>query len=334
MAYPESCFSKLLGIKGICEPPAVSPMFWLNDVPGIDVNRLAQLATTENRTGQQLGVDLIDTASRIMATDVEAIYDSQFKVQNTLVTGCSICTFLSNFAAGNQRGVMVKNNVTSSMSTLVMDKLQVKTNQTGTFTILIDDGDASNLREIIRDFEAGVVYEFTEVGYQTKRDRFRIYMMENVSLPQLSCPKVGSGCGCGGAVTHVVNDLVYTGTLNGVEAAQAYGFIPCCYIRCDAADLLCFVAGSAPRMIGLALLYKTAELYFTEKYQSVRNNRVAGNNVDDAKEDVKKFAKLYTDKLNGTGSRGVKDLVFTTLSQTYDVCVVCNSLNSTAWAAG
>lgn len=333
MTYPESCFAKLVGIKGVCEPKE-GAMFWLNDVPGMDIKRLAQLADGDNATGEKLGISIIETASRMMAADVEAIYDAQYKVQNTLVSGCSICTFLNNYASGTERGVMIKNNVSSTMSTLVVDKLTVKVNQTGTFTIVITDDTPDNVRQIVYDFQVGVIYEFTEVGYTTRKDKVRIFMAEDVPLAQLSCPKTGSGCGCGGAVSHVVSDLIYTGTLNGVEAQLAYGFIPCAYIRCSQEDLLCFVAGSAPRMIGMALLYKSAELYFQEKLQSTRNNRVAGTNVDDAKEDAKKYGTLYIDKLQGKGSRGVKDLVFTTLSQTYDVCIVCDSLNGSAWATG
>lgn len=334
MTYPESCFSKLIGIKGLCAPTDPAPFFWLNDVPGVDIKRLAQLADGDNTTGEKLGITLIESAARLMAADVEAIYDAQYKVQNTLVSGCSICTFLNTFAGGTERGVMIKNNVSSKMSTLVIDKLTVKVNATGTYTIVITDDSPDNVREVVLDFVAGTIYEFTNVGYETQRDRVRIYMAEDVPLAQLSCPKTGSGCGCGGAVSHVVSDLIYTGTLNGDETQLAYGFIPCAYIKCSSNDLLCFVAGSAPRMIGMALLYKATELYFQEKLQSVRNNRVAGASNDDAKEDTKKYGKLYLDKLNGTGSRGVKDLVFTTLSQTYDVCVVCNSLNGTAWAVG
>lgn len=87
-------------------------------------------------------------------------------------------------------------------------------------------------------------------------------------------------------------------------------------------------------MVGMALLYKTAELYFTNNLHAERNNRTIGPNNEMFKSDVTKYEKLYKDKLQGVGTRGVKDIVFTVLQQTPDVCVLCNSINSVAWATG
>lgn len=331
MAYPESCFQNLIGVRGICAPKEA--MYWLDDVPGIDISKLANIAEASTTSGEKLAEKLIDAASRMMAADVEAIYDAQYQVQNTLVTGCSICTFMGTYLAGDRRGIIIKDNTVSSFSGLLIDKLTVKINNTGTFHILIDDG--VSLRNIPFDFVAGVEYEFTGLNYTTKKKEVKIYFQESeVLLAQLSCPRTSSsGCGCSGS-SSVVSDLVYTGMADGVYSQQAYGFLPCATIRCDAADLLCFVANSAPRMIGMALLYKVSELYFQTRLHSLRNNKLVGTNTDDAKEDVTRYGKLYKDKLNGVGTRGVKDLVFTTLQQTNDVCVICNSLIGTAWATG
>lgn len=331
MPYPESCFQNLLGIKGTCEPQEA--MFWLDDVPGMDLAKLAD--TADNMpSGAKLAEKLIEAAARYMAADVEAIYDAQYKVQNTLVSGCSACSFLTNYAQGPQRGILIKDNTSSAFSHLLLSKLTAKVNSTGTFNIVIDDGTTGNTRTIEHAFEAGVEYEFTNLNYTTKRKSVKVYLLEdNVPLAQLSCPKSSSGCGCSGAAS-VISDLQYTGLTNGVESQAAYGFQPCAVIACDAADLLCFVAQSAPRMIGMALVFKTAELYFQTRLQSSRNNKTVGVAVEDTKLDAEKFGKLYREKLNGTGTRGVKDLVFTTLQQTSDACVVCNSLVATAWATG
>jgi hypothetical protein len=332
MAYPETCFTDLIAVRGICEPKTAT--YYLNDIPGIDLSKLAEVAETDTPTGKKLAEQLIESAARFMAADVEAIYDGQYKVENTLVSGCSTCTFTNNYAAGTQLGVLIKNNTESGFSRILVDKLTAKLNQTGTFNVVIDDGDAANQRVIEYPFEAGVEYDFQGLNYITRRKSVRIYVQEaGVPLAQLSCKRGGSGCGCSGAAT-VVSDLVYTGTLNGAEQQQAYGFQPCAMIICDAADLLCFVAHSAPRMIGMALLYKTAELYFETTLLANRNNKTVGTKTELVEEEAKRYNKLYRDKLDGTKTRGVKDLVFTTLQQTNDVCVICNSLLGTAWATG
>jgi hypothetical protein len=328
MAYPENCFTGLIGVHGTCEPQDAP--YWLDDIPGIDLAKLAQVAEQIAPTGEKLGAKLIESASRLMAADVEAIYDGKYKVANTLVNGCTTCKYTGGYLAGANNGLTIKNNSDSTLSNILLDKFTVKINNTGTFNVVIDDGMAP--RVIPFDFEAGVEYEFTNLNFRTRSKVIRLKFQEpEVLLAILSCPRSGSGCGCSGSKT-VVSDLQYTGLVNDLESQSAYGFIPCAGIMCDAADLLCYVANSAPRMIGMALLYKSAELYFTYRLQSARNNKIVGTNTDDAKEDVKKYAKLYTDKLNGVGTRGVKDLVYTTLQNTSDVCVVCNSMLATAWA--
>jgi len=329
--YPESCFSDLIGIRNTCEPAL--GVYWVDDIPGIDLSKLAQVAEAAAPTGEKLGIKLIESASRMMAADVEAIYDAQYKVQNQLVGGCSACTFTSTYVAGSQMGILIKNNTTSSFSSLVIDKLIAKVNSNGTYNIIITDGVKSKTIEQI--FEAGVEYEIIRINFFTKLKSVKVYLQESdVPLAKLSCPRTGSGCGCGGSTSSVNSDLVYTGLTAGIESQNAFGFMPCAFVRCDAEDLLCFVAHSAPRMIGMALLFKVAELYFNTRLQSARNNKITGLNVDDAKEDAVKYSKLYKDKLNGVGTRGVKDLVFTTLQQTNDVCIICNSLNGVAWASG
>lgn len=328
MAYPENCFTGLIGIHGTCEPQESN--YWLDDIPGIDLTKLAQVAETGAPTGEKLGMKLIETAARMMAADVEAIYDGQYKVVNTLVNGCSTCKFTSNYTVGANNGSTLKNNSDSTIANLLLDKFTVKINNTGTYHMIIDDGLAPRIIE--HEFEAGVEYEFTNLNFRTRSKVIKLKFQEaDVALAQLSCARTGSGCGCSGSKT-VISDLQYTGLTNDMETQNAFGFIPCAGIICDAADLLCYVANSAPRMIGMALLYKTAELYFSTRLQSARNNKIVGTNTEDAKEDVAKYAKLYKDKLNGVGTRGVKDLVYTTLQNTGDVCVVCNAMLSTAWA--
>lgn len=328
MAYPETCFTGLIGIHGTCEPQ--NAPYWLDDIPGVDLSKLANVAEANAPTGEKLGMKLIETASRMMAADVEAIYDGQYKVANTLVNGCSTCKFTPNYSAGADNGILIKSNSDSTISNLLLERFSVQINNTGTFHIVIDDGIAPRIIE--HEFQAGTEYEFTGLNFRTRSKVIRLKFQEpEVLLAQLSCARTGTGCGCSGSKT-VVSDLQYTGMTSGNESQNAYGFIPCAGIMCDAADLLCYIANSAPRMIGMALLYKAAELYFSTRLQSTRNNKVVGTNTDDAKDDVKKYSKLYLDKLNGVGTRGVKDIVFTTLQQSADVCVVCNAMLSSAWA--
>src|SRR4051812_11074154 len=329
MPYPESCYTGLVGIRGVCTP-ASDVTYWLDDVPGVDLDKLARLANSDANTGASFGAKLIESSARLMIADVEAIYDGGYKIENMLVNGCSTCTLLSNYGAGTALGVLIKDNTSSSFSQLVIDKLSVKIGATGLYTVVIDDG--VQLRMIQEDFVTGEIVEFRGINFRTKKKEVRIYLQEpDVPLAQLSCPRKGSGCGCTGKAA-VLQDLIYTGTNNGAEQQQAYGFIPCAFITCSAEDLLCFLSKSAPRMIGMALLFKVAEQFFRENQLTERNNRVSFKEEEKVDE-AKRYAKLYLDRLNGVGVRGVKDLVRTSLKNLNDTCVVCNANLVTTWAA-
>jgi hypothetical protein len=332
MPYPESCYIGLVGVHGTCEPKTA--MYWLDDIPGVDLGTLAKLADSASPTGEKLANRLIETASRLVAADIQTIYDGRYKVEASLVNGCSNCNFTPNYATGIQRGVVIKDNTLSNFSRVLIDKFAVKINNTGTFHIVIDDGDVANQRVIEFDFTAGVEYDFTGVEYITAKKQVRLYFQEiEVQLAQLSCKRGGSGCGCSGAAL-TVSDLVYYGTLNNADVQQAYGFLPCAAIICNPDDLLCYMAHAAPRMIGIAVLYKSASLYFMTQGSSTRNNRVANAAPEKVRDDGAYWEKQYQAKLNGKETRGLKDVVFTTLQQNSDVCIVCNSMVGTAWATG
>lgn len=333
--YPEVCFSSLVGIRGTCEPKMGAPTFWVDDIPGIDLTRLAQVATADAPTGAMLAAKLLQSAARFLATDVETIYDGKFRIEANLVNGCSACSYRTSAVSGTELGTRVENLTGSNYSALLIDKLSAQVNATGTFHMVIDDGSLDNVRSIEYDFISGERIDFVNLGYKTRAKKVRIYLDEpNIPLPQLSCPNSGKNCGCSGKAA-AIETLVYGGTNNGANSQQAYGFLPCAAIICDGADLLCAMAKVAPRIMGMALLAKFAELYYTEVPLSTRINRVVSNSTEDKVDEAKKYQKMYTDRLGGSRSaRGVKDLVFDTLKSLRDVCVVCDTLIGTQWATG
>lgn len=190
MAYPETCFVDLIGIKGICDPYAAT--YWLDDIPGIDLSKLARGAETSAPTGEKLGLKLIESAARLVIADVEAVYDANYKVQSMLVTGCSVCKYSGNYAAGPQKGILIKNNSTSTFSSLVLSKLNAKLNSTGTYNIIITDGKTT--KTIEWEFVAGVEYEFQNLSYETKEKQIKVYIDEaDALLATLSCPTNSTG---------------------------------------------------------------------------------------------------------------------------------------------
>jgi hypothetical protein len=229
--------------------------------------------------------------------------------------------------------VLVRDHTRSAFATLQIEVLHARLNQSGVFNILLDDGNPDNLTAIEHEFVAGKEYEFKGIGYETRERQVKIYLEEaGIPLAVLrGHHNSTSGCGCSGKRA-AVDGLTYTGLDNGLETTTAYGFIPCAFIKCNPDHLTCWLAKTAPRMIGMALLYKAAATYFLQAQLSTRNNRTAGLSVDDKKAEAARYEGLYQAKLMGKGTRGLNDLVATSLGEVRDACVICDALLQTAWA--
>lgn len=338
MTLTEQCFADLLGVRGVCEPPAgATPQFWIEDLPGITLGTLAEIAHPDQPTGQKLGANLIERAARFLIADIEGIYNSNYKVDTILVTGCSTCTLTDIYNSGTQLGVSVKNNSMSEYSRLLIKSFTVKINNTGTYHIVIDDGVAP--RVIEHSFTAMQEVEFTNVNYKTDRKQVRLYFQEgDVLLAQLFCNPATSGCSCRSKASIDANSIIFQGTNNGTITNIANGFVPCAEIVCESDLLMCNLAKAAPRLMGLTMLYKAAELFFTEKRVSNRNSRVVVNqdvNQDEREENpATYYRKEYQNRLVGKGVRGVKDAVIGVLKDSKDRCIICDNIIRSAWAAG
>lgn len=320
----------LVGIKGVCEPKA-GAIFWLNDTPGIKVENLAQLADQDNPTGKKFGESIIERAARLLIADIEGIMGSGYQVAQSITTGCSTCAFTNLFSTGVGLGVVVKNNSGSQYSNMVIDSLLVRINNTGTYTIVLDDG--LTTKEIPYSFTALEEVEFRGVNFRTEQKRVRIYFKEvGVQLSQLLCtPEKGCGCSGGSKNDHTIT---FAGTQGGTDQALGYGFIPCANIVCDSELLMCNLAKAAPRLMGLTLLLKASELYFAENVLSTRNNRVASMQVEEKDDAAASYRKSYQERLQGKGVRGVKDAVLSVLKNQTDRCIICDNIIRTAWATG
>lgn len=339
MTLTEKCFYDLVGIRGVCEPPAgISPQFWLEDLPGITISTLAEVAHPDQPTGEKLGKNIIERAARFLIADIEGIYNSGYRVNTLLVDGCSTCTFTDIYSMGTQLGVVVKNNSLSLYSKLIIRDLTVKINNAGTYHVVIDDGISAQVIE--HNFSAGIEVQFTNINYKTDQKQLTIYIQENdAQLAQLFCNPNSGGCSCRSKSPIDTHSIIFQGSSNGTTQTLAFGFIPCAEIVCESDLLMCNLAKAAPRLMGLTMLYKAAELYFSEKRVSSRNSRVVVN--QDAHENEKEenparhYAKEYMNRLNGKGMRGVKDAVMSVLQNSKDRCIICdNTLIRSAWATG
>lgn len=327
-----SCMQALVGVRTICDP-AINYPFWIEDIEGVDVSKLAKMAKGSNPNGKDFGNQLINNAARQMMGDLELFLNDGYRLNNIVGDMCSACTLLPNYVVNT--GIVVKSSVATNFNILRITKLQILSNNTGNFELAIDDGETPEFFNI--DLVAGTIMPVV-LNYATTKKSAKVYFTDpTVALGQVMCATTSS-CGCGGSQTSN-NPITVTGLVAGVENSTQYGFLPCAAVGCSYDSLVCTLVKQAPNIFGLALLYKTGALYYDNKRVGDRNNDAIAFNDEEGteKDDQKKsYDRLYWAKMKGTTSvLGINKIVKDYLrNKRSDKCVICDSKLLTAYATG
>ena len=333
-----TCLDNLVGLRSLCAGLTAQPLYYLDDVEGMDASRLADLASAQQGSGAKLFNQLLDSAIRIMLGDIESLIPSNYKITNNqLVNLCSSCNWSGFFTSASVlgSGIVIKNESGSRYSQLLIPGLRVRINNTGSFSFKITDGIIT--RTITNDFLAGQEVTFTGLNFLTKQKTVKIYFEDSaVQLGQIICPP-NSSCGCGGVATTEQTDLKITGYHLGGETEVQYGILACAMITCSSDDIICSLVQSAPRLFGLTLLQLVASKAFATNATSQRVNRTASFEQEEKKSESDVFYGYYRERLAGKPSKnilGVSQAISNNLSLIKDKCIVCNTGYGVAWAAG
>jgi hypothetical protein len=273
-----------------------------------------------------------------MLADIDSLIPTNYRINNELTALCSSCNFSGfyNNASTSGTGVIVKNTSNSRFSSMLIDSLKVKINNTGKFTLKIEDK-AGKKQLIIQDFVANQELTILNIGFETTEKQLSISFVDTaVQLYTIACP-TNSSCGCGGGTTTTAVDIVITGLANGIESSTQYGILPCVKIRCSYDDIICDLVQSTPRLFGLTLLYLFASKAFEENVLSQRVNRTASVDKEYKKTESEKFYSLYRERLTGNSKKsvlGISNTINQNLKTIKDKCVTCNSPLGIAWATG
>jgi len=266
------CLKDLVNVKELCAADAVQPLFWLDDLEGVDRIALSQVSKSSNGSGKELGLQLIDTASRFLMADIETLVPKGYTIKSSLNSFCNTCTYTGLSSDSTFTGVVVKNISSSPNGYLSIDSLKVMVSSSGDYNVVLDDGIAPKL--IPGTFTANVEKIFTNINFKTTAKTIKIYFLEpDVLVTALNCP-TSKSCGCSGS-TAQSKDITVKGLLNNAEFTTQYGFVPCASVICSVDNIMCNIVNQQPRLFAVALLYKSASLYFSEFGVTTRNNRNA-----------------------------------------------------------
>jgi len=323
------CLQSLVGIRSQCEVEDQYP-FWIEDVQGLDVKKLSSMTKASNPSGKDFGNQLINTAARMMLSDIEFLMNNGYKMNGSIGDVCSSCVLSPVYTAN--AGIIVKPSIASRYKTLKISKLVILADVTGTYELYFDDGDTVQNFDVA--IQAGVLMPL-KMTYTTSQKSVKIGFTDiSVGLGQISC-QTGASCGCGGSAT-ANNPVSLSGHIAGVEGSTQYGFIPCVSIGCSYDAVVCDMIHQAENTFGLAMVYKIGELYYENKNQADRNNDTVSFNDEPQIETKSTYGKRYKESLTGTGDMmGLRSIVNTYLKNNRsDKCIICESKIQTAYATG
>lgn len=326
------CLTKLVNIKELCAEDATQPLFWLDDIEGVDRIALSQVAKQSNGSGKQFGNEVIEAAARFLITDIETLIPKGYTIKSSLNSFCNTCTYTGITSGSAFTGIIVKNISKSKNSYLSIDSLKVMIASTGNYTIVLDDGITP--KQIAHSFTAGTEAIFTNINFKTSATSVKIYFLEpGVLVYALNCPTTKS-CGCSGQ-TDNSKDLSVKGLLLNAEFTTQYGFIPCASVVCSVDNILCNIVNQQPRLFAVTLLYRSAARYFSEFQVTQRNNRNASFDEEEKLSLADRYIALYYERLNGSDNvKGIRDNLAATLNNINDPCVECLRQTTVAWATG
>lgn len=318
-----------MGVRTGCTVEKQYP-FWIEDIEGVDVSKLAGMAKGSNPNGKDFGNQLINNASRQMMADIETLINSGFRLNNIVGDMCSTCSLLPNYSTN--AGIVVKPAVATKFGLMRITKLIVLANVSGVKQIKIDDGVTPRFYSVtlVAGLEMPISLEYST----TQKSAKVTFTDTTIPVGQILCT-TDSSCGCGGS-KNATNPINIVGYKNGTETTTQYGFLPCVALDCSYESLVCNLIQQTPNIFGLALLYKVGELYYDNKKVSDRNNDSVAFNDDEGEEQKKNYARLYWAKVKGTsGVAGLNRIISDYLkTKRSDKCIVCEAMVKTASVTG
>lgn len=324
-----TCLQTLMGVRTGCAVDKDYP-FWIEDIEGVDVTKLAKMAKGSNPSGKDFAKQLINTGARQMLGDIEMLIRDGYRLNNIVGDMCSTCTLMPTYAVNS--GIILKSTIASKFQIMRITDLTILTNVTGTRTLKLDDGKSVQTLDV--QLTSGLLMP-VKLSYQTIQKSVKISFTDpTVGVGQIICA-TPSSCGCGGSQKSNT-PVTISGLVAGIETTTQYGFLPCVAIDCSYDTLVCNLINQLPNILGLTLFYKVASLYYDNMNVSDRNNDAVSFNNEDEKERPKNYSTLYWAKMKGTKdvpglNKMIGDYLKTNRS---DKCVLCDSKAVTAYVTG
>lgn len=325
-----NCLSSLIGVlSDPCVDPTSAPPFYVEQIDGVDIDKLRSIASSSDLSGKAYAERLIRSSTMEMMGDLELLINNGYNLVETVGEVCSNCDFTEVYIPGG--GIKIYNAGLSAYGQIRITLLKVKANVTGDHVLRIDDGVGTVDYNI--SLVAGVVMPLN-LNYTSQQKTVKVGLVDQtVGLAQISCP-VKTSCGCGLGTTTTL--IKYSGTIGGMDATNQYGFIGCANVGCSNDILMCELIRQAPNLFGLTLLYKVGEKINNGTKLTLRTGRVAVQSDEIKDTEIFRYMSLYRKRMYGTTQeRGIRNVVNEYLQKrSGDNCIQCVSNYKTGYVTG
>jgi hypothetical protein len=325
-----NCLIDLVGIKGLCECENCNQFYLQDFLPMLPIKYFANVASNEYPTGKEFARQLIRSGVQKFIGMFDTINTQTFNVNNAIQATCSSCTF-SNLYTTNT-GIRTKITDSSILGYTTFSKLRLKTNHTGTATVVIDDGVEAKFFQI--DLVAFTEQMF-EPNYQSNQKTISIYFTDQtIGLANITCPTSG-GCGCGGGAKNnqLSNYFKIGGLNNSNDSTTQYGFLPCIEYKCDSEMLICAIAKRYPNTFAQAISYIVGVDFYTTLLTTPRKNETTLNiDMEIVKENKNELeGKLHELVYGGKAAYGknqtggIAKILDSSYKNIKDYCISCET---------
>ena len=306
------CKDNIIGIRGACSASVeqATPFFYINDLPGINLQKSANIADVETGTGNEvLRQSIIQGVNQTQSDVINSLLDVvKFgSVNVSRLTGALPDSYIERTTA---EGQVLKLSSCSRMQALYIPYLKLRVRDSVAVIVTIEDGNVTTTYNAT--LTGGVV---SEIAIQYKATSREITI-------KLAAAGGGSLWVSDGGLSYDTGaccnscDFYYCNVLSTTADGRGNGLQILSQTICDEDALFCEIARYAAK----AAWYASGIWFMEYLLSSDRINVYTTYKNDEAIDQIQRWSEVYKDELKALNQRLPKFLL-----QLDPCCVECNA---------
>lgn len=300
-----SCLNNLIGIKPGCGLADPSSSFYINNLPGIDIELADKGSNKEFKGGIDLIQEKIDFAGEVLTQDITTFLTPYLK-QNTMLQSETIGRFsedmpLKAAKAGFYRGILIDMSDRNYLN-INISQVRLFVNTAFTDNIYIIDLVEGKILDTVAVTTTANEYTVVTLNktYYTGKQKMQLFIGIDAGLTgQYEAQLINGGCTeCAGqgfkGGSFIAGEISKSGALirdNYTAIAHTGGVSINYSLNCDAKPFVCNISNA----IAMPLLYRAGAEIIDEALYSRRLNSLVTFHADDLNELRERYMAKYSE---------------------------------------